>query len=128
MFFGLCFDAIQRNGTHNQYGHGGSQLSKQRASASGFFSAEGRFVAVIPWLVNTSQHADGHGSRSLPGSNGRAGRRRPAQVALRDYGVPHIEDVHSPGCSRDAALRGVGSASLPVFRAKETPLWRVFER
>src|SRR5260221_11924607 len=45
MFFGLCFDAIQRDGAHNQHGHCGSQLSKPPASASAFFALRIRMIS-----------------------------------------------------------------------------------
>src|SRR5882762_8403211 len=82
MFFGLCFDAIQRNGTHNQYGHGGTQLSKHHTSASGFF--RGR-------EAQSSVRYSGRATQS--GRNGRmtgVGKRRTVSLTHRNVWLTRL--------------------------------------
>ena len=54
--------------------------------------------------------------------NGRAAAVVPPKVALRHYGAPYFEDVHSPECSRDPVaaharqLKGLGLYSKDLSR------------
>src|SRR5438132_3301474 len=91
MFFGLCFDAIQRNGTHNQYGHGGTQLSKPGASASLFLG--GSDTAPLVRLGRRSKGPN-VGGRSLPTTHKASSRLQVGYGLLKARGavVPSGQD------------------------------------